>query len=101
MSEKTMIINRKAFPKIHDVKTSVTQSLDIKDRYEEIVDSLLLYLKQMREGAIILADDKTNKLTEAITRVEDRRNNNKRYSIRRMVNRDEADKAWMITARRR
>ena len=100
MSENTMIINRKAFPQIHDVKTSVTQSLDIKDSYEEIVNSLLLYLKQMREGAIILADDKTNKLTEAITRLEDRRNNNKRYSIRPIINRAmKEDKALMITTR--
>src|SRR4030042_320246 len=98
MSENTMIINRTAFPKVHVVKTSVTQSLDNKDSYEEIVNSLLLYLKQMRGGAIILADDKTNKLTEAITRIEDRRNNNKRYSIRPIVNRAmKEDKAWMIT----
>ena len=87
MSENTMIINRTAFPRIHDVKTAVTQSLDIKDSYEEIVNSLFLYLKQMREGAIILADDKTSKLTEAITRLEDRRKNNKRYPIRPIVNR--------------
>jgi len=82
MSENTLIINRTGFPKIHDVKTSVAQSLDTKESYEEIVDSLLLYLKQMGGGAIILADDKTNELTEEITRVEDRRNSNKRYSIR-------------------
>jgi len=100
MSENTMIINRKAFPRIHDIKTSVTQSLDIKDSYEEIVNSLLLYLKQMREGAIILADDKTNKLTEAITRLEDRRKNNKRYSIRPIVTRAmKEDKALIITTR--
>ncbi len=47
-----------------------------------------------------MADDKTNKLTEAISRVEDRRNNNKRYSIRPIVNRAmKEDKAWMITTR--
>ena len=56
-----MIINRTAFPKIHDVKTSVTQSSDIKESYEEIVSSLLLYSKQMGDGPIILADDSTNK----------------------------------------
>jgi len=76
------IINGTAFPKLQDVNTSMTQAGDIKDSYEEIVDSLLLYLKQMGGGAIILADDKTNELTEEITRVEDRRNSNKRYSIR-------------------
>jgi len=98
MSENTLIINRTGFPKIHDVKTSVAQSLDIKESYEEIVNSLLLYLKQMGGGPIILTDDKTNKLTEAITRVEDRRNNNKGYSIRPIINRAmKEDKALMIT----
>jgi len=59
-----MIFNRTAFPQIHDVKTSVTRSLDIKENYEEIVNSLLVYLKQMGKGAnILLAEDNTNKLT--------------------------------------
>jgi len=40
MSENTMIMNRTAFPRIHDVKPSVAQSLDIKESYEEIVNSL-------------------------------------------------------------
>jgi len=100
MSENTLIINRTGFPKIHDVKTSVAQSLDIKESYEEIVNSLLLYLKQMGGGPIILTDDNTNKLTEAITRVEDRRNNNKRYCIRPIINRAmKEDKALIITTR--
>jgi len=52
----------------------------------------------MGGGPIVLADDKTNKLIEAITRVEDRRNNNKRYSIRPIINRAmKEDKALMIT----
>jgi diguanylate cyclase (GGDEF)-like protein len=97
MRENTIIINRTEFPQIYDVRTSVAQSLDIKESHEEIINSLLPYLKVMGGGAIILADDNTNKLTEAITRVEDRRNNNKRHSIRSMVNRAMKDaKALMI-----
>jgi diguanylate cyclase (GGDEF)-like protein len=98
MREDTIVINRTALPQICDVKTSATQSLDIKESYEEIINSLLLYLKGMGGGAIILADDNTNKLTEVITRVEDRRNNNKRHSIRSIVNRAMKDaKVLMIT----
>jgi diguanylate cyclase (GGDEF)-like protein len=98
MRENTIIINRTALPQIHDVKTSVAQSSDIKESYEEIINSLLLYLKVMGGGAIILADDNTNKLTEVITRVEDRRNNNKRHPIRSIVNRAMKDaKDLMIT----
>ena len=70
MSEKAMIINRTLFPKIHDVKTSVSQSSVIKESYEEIVSSLLHYLKQMGKGLTILADDSTTKLTAAITEIE-------------------------------
>ena len=99
MSENTMIINRPAFPEIHDVKTSVAQSLDIKGSYEETVSPLLVYSEQMGKGAnILLADDNTTKLTEALPSVEDRRNNNQRYSIRPIVNRAmKEDKALIIT----
>jgi hypothetical protein len=59
-----MIFSRTAFSQIHGVKTSVTRSLDIKENYEEIVNSLLVYLKQIGKGAnILLAEDNTNKLT--------------------------------------
>jgi diguanylate cyclase (GGDEF)-like protein len=98
MSENTMIIDRAAFPQIQNIKTSVAESLDIKESYEEIVNSLLLYLKQIGEGAIISSDDNTNKLTEAISTVEDRRNNDKRFSIRPMVDcAMKESKAPMIT----
>jgi diguanylate cyclase (GGDEF)-like protein len=98
MSEKAMIINHTLFPKIHDVKTSVSQSSDIKESYEEIVSSLLLYLKQMGEGPTLSADDSTSKLIAAITGVEVRSNKNKPYSIRSTVNRAmKQDKALIIT----
>ncbi len=41
MNENTMIINGTAFPKLQDVNTSMTQEGEIKDSYEEIVDSLI------------------------------------------------------------
>jgi diguanylate cyclase (GGDEF)-like protein len=87
MSEKAMIINRTLFPKIHDVKTSASQSSDIKGSYEEMVSSHLLYLKQRGEGPTPLADEGTNQLIAAITGVEGASNRNKRYSNRSTVNR--------------
>ena len=39
MRENPISINRTALPQIHDVKTSVAQSLDIKESDEEIINS--------------------------------------------------------------
>ena len=72
MRENPISINRTALRQIRDAKTSVARSLDIKERDEEIINSLLLFLKNMGGGAILLADDNTNKLTEVLTRLEER-----------------------------
>jgi diguanylate cyclase (GGDEF)-like protein len=72
MRENTMIIKRTALPKIRDAKTPAAPSLDIQERDEETINSLLLFLKKMGRGAILLADDDTNRLAEVITRLEER-----------------------------
>ena len=70
--ENPISINRKALRQIRDSKTSVARSSDMKERDEEIINSLLLFLKNMGGGAILLADDNTDKLTEVLTRLEER-----------------------------
>jgi diguanylate cyclase (GGDEF)-like protein len=86
MNENAMIINPIAFLKIHNPKTSVPQSPGVKESYEAIVGSLLLYLKQVGGGAITPADDSSTKVTEVITRIEIERNNNKQSPVRPIVN---------------
>jgi predicted signal transduction protein with EAL and GGDEF domain len=72
MRENPISMSRTALRQIHGARTSVAQSLDIKKSDEEIINSLLLFLKKMGGGAILSADDHTNKLTEVLTRLEER-----------------------------
>ena len=87
MSEKNMITSRKALPQTHAEKTSAARSLDIKERYEERVNSLLLYLKQIGLQAIVLTYKEFNKPTESITNWKDTKSSNKRHSVLPIVNR--------------
>jgi len=74
MREDHISINRTTLRQIRDSKTSVARSSDMKerDRDDEIINSLLLFLKNMGGAAILLADDNTDRLTEVLNRLEER-----------------------------
>ena len=96
--EETMITSRKKLGHIHEVTTSLSQSSDIKELFEKIMDSLLLHLRHMDAGAILLADDNTSRLTEVISRIREGREHNKGRVCKSIVNRVMKEaKALMIT----
>jgi diguanylate cyclase (GGDEF)-like protein len=96
--KETMITSHTRLRQIHEVTTSLSQSSDIKELFEKIMDSLLLHLRHMDEGAILLADDNTSRLTEVISRIREGRENNKGRVCKSIVNRVMKEaRALMIT----
>lgn len=94
----TMITSRTKLRQIHEVTSSLSQSSDIKEVFEKIMESLLLHLRHMDAGAILLADDNTSRLTEVISRIREGRENNKGHVCKSIVNRVMREaRALMIT----
>jgi diguanylate cyclase (GGDEF)-like protein len=85
--KETMITSRTKLREIHEVTTSLSQSSDIKELFEEIMDSLLLPLKHMDAAAILMAGDNTSRLTEVISRIREGRENNKGQVCQSVVDR--------------
>jgi diguanylate cyclase (GGDEF)-like protein len=73
----TLMTNRRKLQQIHEITTSLIQSLDLKEVFSKIVDSLFLYFKRIDAGAILLIDGKTGKMKKTISKVRDRAKNNK------------------------
>ena len=71
----TLMTNRRKLQQIHEITTSLIQSLDIDEVFSRIVDCLFLYFKRIDAGAILLFDGKTGKMRKAISKVRDRAKN--------------------------
>ena len=93
----TLMTNRRKLQQIHEITTSLTQSLDLKEVFSKIVDSLFLYFKRIDAGAILLIDGKTGKMKKAISKVRDKAKTSKFYLSSSVVKRAiEEAKAIMI-----
>ncbi|MFH1489109.1 MAG: FHA domain-containing protein [Pseudomonadota bacterium] len=53
---------------IHEISTTLMQSLDINEIYVKIMDSLLFHLERLDSGVILLLNDDTGDLEEVIGR---------------------------------
>jgi len=94
----TLMTNRRKLQQIFEISKSLTQSLDIKEVYEKILDSLFLHFKKLEVGAILLRDDSSSSLSQVATKIRDRRKS-KGLRISQSILRQamEQSKAVMIT----
>jgi diguanylate cyclase (GGDEF)-like protein len=69
----TLMTNRRKLQQIFEISKSLTQSLDIKEVYEKILDSLFLHFKKLEVGAILLRDETSGSLSQVATKIRDRR----------------------------
>lgn len=64
----TIMTDRRKLQQIHEITTSLIESLDIKKVFAKIIDSLFMYFKRIDSCAIFLVDGKTGKLKKAISK---------------------------------
>jgi len=94
----TLMTNRRKLQQIFEISKSLTQSLDIKEVYEKILDSLFLHFKKLEVGAILLRDEGSGSLRQVATKIRDKRRS-KGLCISQSILRQaiEQSKAVMIT----
>jgi len=94
----TLMTNRRKLQQIFEISKSLTQSLDIKEVYEKILDSLFLHFKKLEVGVILLRDEDSGSLSQVATKIRDRRRS-KGLRISQSILRQaiEQSKAVMIT----
>jgi len=85
--KSTLTTNRKRLEKIHEVSTLLSQSLNIDEIYEKIMDSLFYCLKEMDSGIMLLIDSNTGELEEKTRRSRDSKEDIKVSYSRAIVNR--------------
>jgi diguanylate cyclase (GGDEF)-like protein len=75
----------------------LTQSLDLKEVYEKILDSLFLHFKKMEAGAILLRDESSGSLSQVASKVRASHGKRSLYISRSIVKQAiEKSKAVMI-----
>jgi len=94
----TLMTNRRKLQQIFEISKSLTQSLDIKEVYEKILDSLFLHFKKLEVGAILLRDEGSGSLSQVALKIRDKRRS-KGLRISQSILRQaiEQSKAVMIT----
>jgi pSer/pThr/pTyr-binding forkhead associated (FHA) protein len=94
----TLMTNRRKLHQIFEISKSLTQSLDIKEVHEKILDSLFLHFKKLEAGVILLLDEISGSLNQVVSKVRDNHKNNRLYISRSIVKQAmEKSKAVMIT----
>jgi diguanylate cyclase (GGDEF)-like protein len=93
----TLMTDRRKVQQIYEITTSLIQSLDIREVFAKIIDSLFLYFESIDAGAILLIDEKTGRPKKAMSKVRDRAKRNEFHFSRSVVKRAiEEAKAIMI-----
>ncbi len=85
--KSTLTTNRRRLEKIHEVSTILSQSLEIDEICEKIMDSLFYCLKEMDSGIVLLINNNTRELEERISRSRDSNKDIKVSYSRTIVNR--------------
>ena len=94
----TLMTNRRKLQQIFEISKSLTQSLDIKEVYGKILDSLFLHFKKLEVGAILLRDEGSGSLSQVATKIRDKRKSKGlRLSHSILKQAIEQSKAVMIT----
>ena len=69
--DDTLMTNRRKLQQIFEISKSLSQSLDIKEVYEKILDSLFLHFKKLEAGVILLRDEGSGSLSQVASKVRD------------------------------
>ena len=69
----TLMTNRRRLQQIFEISKSLAQSLDLKEVYEKILDSLFLHFKKLEVGAILLRDENSGSLRQVAAKIRDKR----------------------------
>jgi len=81
------ITKREDLETIHEISTTLMQSLDINEICEKIMETLFSYFKRIDSGAILLMDHKTGQLKKTIARSRSKEKGIKFNYSRTIVNR--------------
>jgi hypothetical protein len=71
--DDTLMTNRRKLQQLFEMSTLLTQSLDIKEVYDKILDSLFLHFKKLEAGAILLRDESSGSLRQVASKVRNKR----------------------------
>ena len=94
----TLMTNRRRLQQIFEISKSLTQSLDLKEVYGKILDSLFLHFKKLEVGAILLRDEDSGSLRQVATKIRDKRKSKKLFLSQSILRQAiEQSKAVMIT----
>jgi len=94
----TLMTNRRKLQQIFEIAKLLTQSLEIKEVYDKILDSLFLHFKKLEAGAILLRDESSGSLRQVATKVRDKRRSRKIHISRSIVGKAiNQSKAVLIT----
>jgi len=99
MLNDTLMTNRRRLQEVFEISRLLVQSLDIKDVYEKILDSLFLHFKKLEAGAILSRDERSGRLSPVASKIRDSRRNRRGLCICRSIVRKaiEQSRAVMIT----
>jgi len=98
MLNDTLMTNRRRLQQVFEISRLLVQSLDIKDVYKKILDSLFLHFKKLEAGAILLRDERSGRLSPVASKIRDRRRNRGLRILRSIVSKAiEQSRAVMIT----
>ena len=70
--DDTLMTNRRKLQQIFEISKSLTQSLDIKEVYEKILDSLFLHFKKLEAGTILLRDEGSGTFSQVASKIRDK-----------------------------
>jgi diguanylate cyclase (GGDEF)-like protein len=81
----TLMTNRRKLQQVFEISKLLVQSLDIKDVYDKILDSLFLHFKKLEAGTILIQDESSGSLRQVATKVRDERRTGKIHISRSIV----------------
>jgi diguanylate cyclase (GGDEF)-like protein len=81
----TLMTNRRKLQQLFEISKLLTQSLDIREVYDKILDSLFLHFKKLEAGAILLRDESSGSLRQVASKVRNKRRGMKIHISRSIV----------------
>ena len=96
--EDTLMTNRRRLQQIFEICKLLAQSLEIKEVYDKILDSLFLHFKKLEVGVILLRDESSASLHQVASKARDKRRTGKIHISLSIVGKAiNQSKAVMIT----
>jgi diguanylate cyclase (GGDEF)-like protein len=83
--DDTLMTNRRKLQQLFEISKLLTHSLDIKEVYDKILDSLFLHFRKLEAGAILLRDESSGPLRQVALKVRNKRRGMKIHISRSIV----------------